>query len=61
MRTCVRYVKPLLTLVLLTYAREVQEPFYLSLSKWKLSVLKWLQSKITFDPHEVLSKLEDHR
>ena len=43
------------------YAREVQEPFCLSLRKWKLSVLKWLQSKITFDPRDVLSKLEDHR
>ena len=43
------------------YAREVQEPFCLSFSKWKLGVLKWLQSKITFDPREVLSKLEDHR
>ena len=45
----------------LTYGREVQEPFYLSHKKWNLSVLKLFRNKITFDPREVLSKLEDHR
>ncbi|KIM66452.1 hypothetical protein SCLCIDRAFT_1211206 [Scleroderma citrinum Foug A] len=38
---------------------EAQEPFYLSLrKKW---VWEWSGKKISFDPREVLSKLEDHQ
>jgi len=42
-------------------AREVQDTFYLSHRKLVLGVWKRSEKKKSFDPHEVLSKLEDRR